>query len=104
MKRLIKKSENTYDYSEEQQPQYEQQDDFLGKNIEIIYNKSKWFGYNGKVDSRLRPGNKYVVYLDTKEYEQGQKPHRVYISKYDAFKWMNIITQATDEVQPEQIQ
>lgn len=88
MKRLIRKAENKYDYGQSEQEQV--QDDFLGQNIEIAYNKSKWFGYTGYVDTKMH-GNEYVVYLDVKNYEQDQKPHRIRIDRDDAYKWMNVI-------------
>lgn len=91
MKRLIRKAEDQY---QEQQP--EANDNYLGQYVEIVYNKSKWLGYTGMVDEKLR-GEKYLIYLDPKNYEDPNEFHRVYITKYEASKWLNIIQDAQPE-------
>lgn len=81
MKRLIKKSENFYDY-----------DDFLGKRVEIVYNKSKFFGCRGYVDDQIRPGNKYRVFVEV--YDRLSDRYfikSVYIKREEAFKWLKIV-------------
>lgn len=80
MKRLIKKAD-------------EFSDDFLGKRIEIVYNKSKFFGYVGNVDSSVRSGEKYRVFLEPQPFEQNQNIHTIYVKKTDAFKWFKIINE-----------
>lgn len=79
MKRLVRKAEDF------------QQDDFLGRRIEIVYNKSKYFGFLGYVDEKLRSGDKYRVFLEPQNYEENQNYHTVYVNKTEAFKWLRVL-------------
>ena len=83
MKRLVKRSNE----------EIQQHDDFLGKRVEIVYNKSKFIGFTGYVDEKLRNGDKYRIFLEPQSYEENQEYHVIYVKKDEAFKWFRIINE-----------
>lgn len=86
MKRLIKKSE------ESQEQEYQEEDPYLGKYIEIVNPRSKYFGFYGWVDKNVASDDRYKLYIIPKEYEDFKgKYHINFIRTWDATKWLNIV-------------
>lgn len=84
MKRLIKKSEEDY------------KDDYLGKYVEIVYTRSKFFGYRGWVEDRMRTNDKYRIFLEIYNGDE-MKYHIMYVSKYKAYQWLKILDNSESE-------
>ncbi|MNV72812.1 hypothetical protein D3C71_1659270 [compost metagenome] len=82
MKRLIRKAEEEY-----------QEDPYLGKYTEIVNRKSKYFGYYAWVDEKLSSDDRYKLYIEPKSYDLDNEHYHInFIKKWDAPKWLNIIT------------
>ena len=66
------------------------QENFLGKIIEIIYPKSKYSGYRGWIGPNLVNG-KFRISLPPAIYEDREQNHIFYINPEDIYKWARII-------------
>lgn len=87
MKRLIRRAEE-----DNQNIQVEQEDPYLGKYIEIVNPRSKYFGFFGWVDDKLASDNRYKLFIIPKEYEHFEGDYHInFIKRWDATKWLNIV-------------
>ncbi len=84
-KRLIKKSFNT--------------NNCIGKDIEIIHQKSKYFGCKGKIEQLTNTGKfKIVFYSPTHD-----DVRKLFIRENDINKWVRIIQHDQDKYEDERL-
>jgi hypothetical protein len=68
----------------------EENDQYLGRYVEIVNSESKYFGYFAWVDDKIASDNRYKLLIVPKEIENKQDFHINFIKRYDARKWLNL--------------
>ncbi|MNY73464.1 hypothetical protein D3C86_2122610 [compost metagenome] len=54
--------------------------------------KSKYFGFYAWVDKKMSSDDRYKLLIEPKPYENTDEYHINFIRKWDAPKWLSIIT------------
>jgi hypothetical protein len=97
VKRLVRKAESQEGEFEQLQgdEKYDEyQDPYLGRYVEIVNKRSKYFGYHAWVDDKMATHDQYKIYLEPKNYDEPNFEGKYivnFVSAIHAEKWFNIV-------------
>lgn len=82
VKRLIKGTNDVWYY----------EDPYLGKYVQIVNRKSKYYGYYAWVADKMASDDRYKLYIEPKPHDDVQDQYHInFIKRWDAPKWLNVI-------------
>ena len=67
-------------------------EEYFNAIIEVIYPKSKYSGYRGRIGPKFVNG-KFRISLPPATWEQTEENHIFYVKPENIYKWVNIIKQ-----------